>query len=144
MSLSDIARRLATHSGLRHLLFLAAALLSILLIGYHFGTFDQVVHIPFMKAGAQPSLYPGDGFVALRNPPTSFFWYLFIHKAEAVPLGICKMIFGQDVLISQMPWPVVDPILVAFPLAMIVTVVVSLFTKKPEDKHLNGCFKGIK
>lgn len=78
MSLSDISGRLATHAGLRHLLFLGAALLSMLLIGYQFGTFDQVVHIPFMKAAANPSLYPGDEFVALRNPPTSFFWVLFI------------------------------------------------------------------
>ena len=58
------------------------------------------------------------------------FWYLFIHKAEAVPLGICKMLLGRDVLITQMPWPVVDPIIVALPLAMLVTIAVSLMTKK--------------
>jgi SSS family solute:Na+ symporter len=72
------------------------------------------------------------------------FWYLFIHKAEAVPLGICKMLFGRDVLITSMPWPVVDPILVALPLAVLVTVAVSLMTKMPRDKHLEECFKGIK
>lgn len=72
------------------------------------------------------------------------FWYLFIHKAEAVPLGICKMLLGRDVLIAQMPWPVVDPILVALPLAILATVAVSLMTKRPNDKHLEKCFKGIK
>jgi SSS family solute:Na+ symporter len=72
------------------------------------------------------------------------FWYLFIHKAEAVPLGICKMLFGQDVLIASMPWPVVDPILVALPLAALVTVAVSLMTKRPNNKHLEKCFQGIK
>lgn len=72
------------------------------------------------------------------------FWYLFIHKAEAVPLGICKMLLGRDVLIAQMPWPVVDPIIVALPLAALVTVAVSLMTKRPNDKHLEKCFKGIK
>jgi SSS family solute:Na+ symporter len=72
------------------------------------------------------------------------FWYLFIHKAEAVPLGICKMLLGRDVLIAQMPWPVVDPILVALPLAIVATVAVSLMTKRPSDKHLEACFKGIK
>jgi SSS family solute:Na+ symporter len=72
------------------------------------------------------------------------FWYLFIHKAEAVPLGICKMLFGQDVLVASMPWPVVDPILVALPLAILVTIAVSLMTKRPNDKHLEKCFKGIK
>jgi SSS family solute:Na+ symporter len=72
------------------------------------------------------------------------FWYLFMHKAEAVPLGICKMLLGRDVLIAQMPWPVVDPILVALPLAILATVAVSLMTKRPGDKHLEKCFKGIK
>ena len=78
MSLLDIAERIARHTGLRHLLFLVAALCSILLIGYHFGTFDQVVHIPFLKADADASLYPGDAFVALRQIPNSLFWDCFI------------------------------------------------------------------
>jgi len=88
------------------------------------------------KAGAIAGLFTGT--------LVTVFWYLFIHKAEAVPLGICKMLFGQDVLIASMPWPVVDPILVALPLAVLVTVAVSLVTKGPRDKHLEECFKGIK
>jgi SSS family solute:Na+ symporter len=74
----------------------------------------------------------------------TLFWYLFIHKAESTPLGVCKMIFGRDVLITQMPWPVVDPIVVAFPLAFLVTIIVSLATKPPMKKHIDDCFKGIK
>ncbi len=66
------------------------------------------------KAGAIAGLFTGT--------IVTVFWYLFIHKAEAVPLGICKMLFGQDVLIAAMPWPVVDPILVALPLAVLATV----------------------
>ncbi len=88
------------------------------------------------KAGAIAGLVTGT-FVTV-------FWYLFIHKAEAVPLGICKSLFGQDVLIAQMPWPVVDPILVALPLALLATISVSLMTKKPGDRHLEGCFRGIR
>ena len=88
------------------------------------------------KAGAVAGLVTGT-FVTV-------FWYLFIHKAEAVPLGICKMLLGRDVLIAQMPWPVVDPILVALPLAILATVAVSLMTKRPNDKHMEKCFKGIK
>ncbi len=72
------------------------------------------------------------------------FWYLFIHKAEAVPLGVCKMLLGRDILITQMPWPVMDPIIVALPLAMLVTIIVSLMTKKLNDRHLEECFKGIR
>ena len=78
VSLAAFADRIASHRGLRSLFFLTAALLSILLIGYHFGTFDQIVHIPFLKATADPSLYPGDAFVALRDPPISYFWNFFI------------------------------------------------------------------
>lgn len=71
------------------------------------------------------------------------FWYIFIHKAEAAPLGISKMLLGRDVLITQMPWPVVDPIIVALPLAFLVTVAVSLMTEPMSKKYLEGCFKGI-
>ena len=88
------------------------------------------------KAGAIAGLVTGT-FVTV-------FWYLFIHKAEAVPLGICKMLLGQDVLIAQMPWPVVDPILVALPLSVLATVAVSLMTKRPSNRHLEECFKGLK
>ncbi|MFB3763897.1 MAG: sodium:solute symporter [Methanotrichaceae archaeon] len=87
------------------------------------------------KAGAIAGLVTG-AFVTL-------FWYLFIHKAESAPLGIAKLLLGRDVLITQMPWPVVDPLVVAFPLAILVTIVVSLMTKPPSQEHLNECFKGI-
>ncbi len=88
------------------------------------------------KAGAIAGLITGTAATVL--------WYLFIHKAEAVPLGICKMLLGRDVLIADMPWPVVDPILVALPLAFVVTIAVSLASKKPDRRHLDDCFKGIK
>ena len=88
------------------------------------------------KAGAIAGL--------LTGTLVTVFWYLFVHKAEAVPLGISKMLLGRDLLVAQMPWPVVDPILVALPLAMIATIVVSLFTKRIDKEHLEECFKGMK
>lgn len=72
------------------------------------------------------------------------FWYLFMHKAESAPLGICKMLLGRDVLVTQMPWPVVDPIMVALPLSFIITIAVSLMTKKMDAKKLEECFRGVK
>src|SRR5512136_1330693 len=68
------------------------------------------------------------------------FWYVFIHKAEAVPLGICKFLLGRDFLITQMPWPVVDPIVVALPLAALVTIVVSLMTEQMSMEYVDECF----
>jgi len=47
------------------------------------------------------------------------------------------------VLVTQMPWPVVDPLIVALPLAVIATIAVSLMTKPPKKEHLEACFKGI-
>lgn len=63
----------------RHLLFGAAAGVSILLVGYHYGAFDQSIHIPFLKKFADPGLYPGnEEFFELRFQHYSFFWFLFL------------------------------------------------------------------
>ncbi len=75
---------------------------------------------------------------------SSVLWMVFVHQKEAQALGISKFIFGKDMLISQMPWPVVDPIIVALPIAFLVTIVVSLLTRPPDSMHIERCFKGIK
>ena len=83
------------------------------------------------KAGAIAGLVTGS-FVTL-------FWYLFIHKAESAPLGIAKMLIGRDVLITQMPWPVVDPLIVAFPLGN-----PGYNSSEPDDKAAQpGTFGGV-
>lgn len=87
------------------------------------------------RAGAVAGLVTGTA--------VTVFMYLFTHKAESAPLGIAKMLIGREVLITQMPWPVVDPIIVALPLAFLVTVLVSLMTQPPSKKHLEDCFKGV-
>lgn len=74
------------------------------------------------KQGALASLWVGVS--------ASLFAMIFLHKAEAVPIGLCKWMFGRDVLIEAYPWFMVDPILFAFPLASITIVVVSLATQK--------------
>ncbi|MBA2849891.1 SSS family solute:Na+ symporter [Methanococcus maripaludis] len=73
----------------------------------------------------------------------SLFCLVFIHQAESAALGISKMLIGRDVLISTMPWPYVDPMVISLPLAFIATVIVSLLTKAPSKEHLKKCFKGI-
>jgi SSS family solute:Na+ symporter len=70
----------------------------------------------------------------------SLFGLLFLHKAESAKLGLCKLVFGKECLISTHPWPFVDPFVYALPLALATLVVVSLLTK-PLDKHLlDRCF----
>ncbi|MCD4703505.1 MAG: sodium:solute symporter family protein [Methanosarcinaceae archaeon] len=70
---------------------------------------------------------------------TSLFWLTFVHAKEAAPLGICNAIFGTDTLLSG-TWTVVDPILIATPIAAIVAIGVSLFTEPPTDEHIDRCF----
>lgn len=76
------------------------------------------------RQGALASLWVG----ALA----SLFAMLFLHKAEAAPVGLCKALFGQDVLINVYPWFAIDPILFALPLSIITIVVVSMLTKEKQ------------
>jgi hypothetical protein len=62
----------------RLLFFFGLTILAVFINGYHFGTFDQVFHIPFLKSWMNPSLYPGDAFVSLRQYYFSYFWYLLM------------------------------------------------------------------
>ena len=73
----------------------------------------------------------------------SLFWLLFEYKKTAMALGVTRVIFGGPV-ISSMPWPVVDPILVGVPVSALMLVVVSLMTEPPSREHLDKCFNGIK
>ncbi len=62
----------------RFILFSVATIFAINFLGYHFGTFDQSIHIPFLKKFADPTLYPNDHFLDLRFTHYSYFWFLFV------------------------------------------------------------------
>jgi SSS family solute:Na+ symporter len=74
------------------------------------------------RRGALASLWTG-GLASL-------FCMLFLHKAEAAPIGICKALFGRDVLIDIYPWYAIDPLVFALPLSILAIVAVSLSTQK--------------
>jgi len=76
------------------------------------------------KAGALASLWTG----ALA----SLFCMVFLHRAESAPIGLCKLLFGRDVLIDVYPWFAIDPLVFALPLSTIAIVVVSLFWKSKQ------------
>lgn len=67
----------------------------------------------------------------------SLFCLIFTHKKEAAGLGICKLLTGKTVLFTSMPWPYVDPMVIALPLAFIITIVVSLVTKNTKEEKTN-------
>jgi hypothetical protein len=85
--LVGFAERLAASGWRRHAFFFAVTLFAVVFVGYHFGTFDQTIHIPFLKKYADPSLYPGDPFFELRFQHYSFFWFLFLpaYRAGVLP-----------------------------------------------------------
>lgn len=70
---------------------------------------------------------------------SSVFWMFFIHKANAEMLRVVTLFTDQGSLLPY-PWSAVDPIVVAFPLAFLVTIIVSLFTKKLPKEVLDRSF----
>lgn len=85
------------------------------------------------KAGVKWSMWTG--ILA------SLFMLVLMHRQESEPLGICRALFGRDVLIDQFPWALVDPIVIALPLSAVVLAVVSLFTPGQDEEHLKLCFQ---
>jgi SSS family solute:Na+ symporter len=74
---------------------------------------------------------------------SSLFWLAFVHAKEAVPLGISQALFGVDTIITG-TWTLVDPILIATPIAAIAAIAVSLMTKPTSQEHLDFCYEGLK
>ncbi len=73
----------------------------------------------------------------------SSFWLAFVHLKESKPLGLCKALFGVDSLASAAWLQNLDPIVVSLPISAIATIVVSLLTRAPEEKHLQEVFEGV-
>ena len=67
---------------------------------------------------------------------SSLFCLLFTYKKVAAGLGICKFLTGKAVLFSGMPWPYVDPMVIALPIAFIFTIGVSLLTKNSKEEEI--------
>ncbi|HOJ30091.1 MAG TPA: sodium:solute symporter family protein [Spirochaetota bacterium] len=72
----------------------------------------------------------------------AFFWLVFVLEKEAMAIGLCQALFGKPTLLSS-PWTMVDPMLISFPTSLVVTLVVSLFTKKLPEEHVTHCFQGL-
>lgn len=73
----------------------------------------------------------------------SIFWLVFEYKKSAEALGICKALTGQVILWNIPPWPTVDSIVIALPVAFILTVLVSLLTKPQPKEQLDKMFRGV-
>ncbi len=69
---------------------------------------------------------------------SSLAWTLLVHGKEAGAVGLANKLFGGPLFPE--PWASIDSLLIALPLATLVTVVVSLVTPKPDAVHLDKCF----
>lgn len=93
----------------------------------------------FWRRATKPGVIAGmvTGFT------TSVLMLLFTHQKEAAALGLCRLLFGRDVLFG-MPWPFVDPLLIAMPVGLLVMVTVSLPTRPYAQSHLERCFRAYR
>lgn len=80
----------------------------------------------------------------------SMFWLLFVHAKEAKVIGLCKMLTGQDTLVSSatkgswiwlLQW--VDPNVVALPVSLALAIGVALITPKMNKEHLKLCWSNM-
>ena len=83
---------------------------------------------------------------------SSLFWMTFVLEKSSTALLLCNKWFGtrslaisvvdgSEVLAKTGPfiWAFVDPIIISLPIAALVTVVVSFFTKELPQAHLERC-----
>ncbi len=71
---------------------------------------------------------------------TSVFWMLFVHKANSSMIKLVVVLTGKETIFIA-PWSNIDPILIAFPLAFIVTIIVTLCTKPMSKEIIDAAFK---
>lgn len=76
----------------------------------------------------------------------SLLWMMFMHAKEATVIKVCEWLFGVPTLApAGSNLDVVDPLIIALPIAIIATVIAQVISKKRiEEKHLADCFHGVK
>jgi len=70
-------------------------------------------------------------------------WVLFVHEKESSALGVANLMIGRPTLFPGSSLTVVDPLIVALPLAAVVTVVVSFLTPAISGEIVDKCFGKI-
>ncbi len=86
---------------------------------------------------------------ALTGFVISAFWLLFVHRQESSVLLLCDYLFGVPTIAGDartgfILWAEVDPLVVALPASIAVTIAVSWFTRPLPGTHLDHCFEARK
>ncbi len=66
-----------------------------------------------------------------------FAWTAFVHVKESSALGISGLLFGKDTMMS-MPWPVVDPLVIALPLSTLALVAMKVWESRARTPLAGG------
>ncbi|MBN2646123.1 MAG: sodium:solute symporter family protein [Desulfuromonadaceae bacterium] len=74
----------------------------------------------------------------------SFFWLFFVHVKESKPLLLCHALFGVDSLAEGTKWVFVDPLVVALPVSLLVTLLCCRLGRPLDEQHVQICFHGLK
>lgn len=56
---------------------------------------------------------------------------------------LCQLIFGVDSLAQGTRWELLDPIVVAFPVSFLVTVIAGKFGPRPPQEVIDKSYAGI-
>jgi SSS family solute:Na+ symporter len=72
----------------------------------------------------------------------SLVWMLFFHDNESRSIGLCKLMFKCDTL-AGLPWSMIDPQVIALPLAFFVFVIVAAFSQPVSQETLRRAFRHI-
>ena len=73
----------------------------------------------------------------------SLFWLIFVFAKTAKGLGLCKFLLGVETILPAAPWPFIDVMLIAVPISALITIVVSLITKKLDQDVIDKAFENI-
>lgn len=72
----------------------------------------------------------------------SLLWMLLFHEQESKAIGFCRLLSGRDTL-AGLPWNMIDPQMIALPIAFVVFVVVSLRTNRVSEQTLRKAFRHV-
>ncbi|MBI2641209.1 hypothetical protein HYW87_01270 [Candidatus Roizmanbacteria bacterium] len=126
--LQDFSRLIWRSSLYQRILFFAVTLITVFIMGYYFGTFDQAIHIPFLKKFADPTLFPNDPFFDLRFHHYSYFWFLFVpfQKLGILEITMFLVYLAVVYLTFWALWKL-SKTLFNDPLTSVITIITSIF-----------------
>jgi SSS family solute:Na+ symporter len=82
---------------------------------------------------------PGVTWGMVVGTAVYLFDMFFMHTKEATIFKLSQLLLGKDTIVG-FPWNVIDPLVIALPASLIVTVIVSLVTQPMEQSHVDKCF----